>query len=126
TADHAQILQDLLLQRAPDVIAVPRGLPRHHHPYPLLPDKYLRPVQQLLELRQPETLPDTIRLMRPQKIADSLGNLQPSTQLGLHTTSSPLSLRSPSPERRGGQGVRTGTASGSVPELENLPTPARN
>jgi len=36
----------------------------------LLPGERLRPLQQLLELREPETLPNTIRLMGPQKIAD--------------------------------------------------------
>ncbi len=81
----AQISQDLALQRAPDFFPVLGGLARHRHPNPLLPREHLRALQQLLELREPETLPNTVRLMSPQEIADSLGHLQPPAQLRPHT-----------------------------------------
>jgi hypothetical protein len=51
-----------------------RGLPGHRHTDPLLTGEHLRSLQQLLELRQPEAVPYTIRLMSPQEIADSLGH----------------------------------------------------
>jgi hypothetical protein len=73
-AHDAQIPQNLALQRAPHFHPLLGGLPRHRHPNPLLPGEHLRPLQQLLELRQPKALPYTIRLMSPQEITDSLGH----------------------------------------------------
>ena len=73
-AHDAQIPQNLPLQRAPDLGPVLGGASRDHHSHRLLLREHLRPVQQLLELRQPETLPYTIRVVGPQEIANPLGH----------------------------------------------------
>ena len=73
-----QIQEQAALQLAAQLPALLAGRAGHRHTGPLLRAEQLGALNQLLELRQPEPFSYCVRLVSPQKIADSLRHLQPS------------------------------------------------
>src|SRR6266571_2455440 len=74
STERPQIQEQLALQRPPDSLPVLRGQAGRHHPRSLLPVERLRSSDQLLELREPESFPYSVRLVGPEKVPDPPGH----------------------------------------------------
>src|SRR6266568_9331588 len=74
STERPQIQEQLALQRPPQSLAVLRGQAGRHYTRSLLRVERLRSSDQLLELREPESLTNSVRLVGPQKVSDPPGH----------------------------------------------------
>ena len=70
----SQIEQQLALERTPQRLAVLACRARRHQASALLRRERLRALHQLLELREPESFTNSVRLVGPQKFSDPPGH----------------------------------------------------